>query len=95
MYWNLFSGSGEKTPPPSVNFDEEMVIAVHWGEGYSGCSNKVSAIDSIVKTRGSVEVIVSELPDLGPCDMIVYPIQMVRVPKTDLSVRFLGAPPDR
>jgi len=94
-YWNRFSGTGEKTPPPTIDFENKMVIVVHWGEGYSGCSNGVNAIQRIERIEDSLNVVVGELPDLGPCDMEVYPIQIVEVPALDLPVKFTGAVPGK
>lgn len=94
-YWNRFSGTGEKTPPPAVDFENRIVIVVHWGQGYSGCSNGVDVIQRIERIEDSVNVVIGELPDLGPCDMDVYPIQMVEIPTTDLPVRFSGATPGK
>lgn len=92
-YWNQFSGSGEKTSPPEVDFNKEMIIVIHWGRGYSGCSNKVNVIREINKSKDSLNVIVDNLPDLGPCDMEVSPIQMVKIPLMDLPVKFTGSIP--
>lgn len=92
-YWNQFSGNGEKTPPPEIDFDKEMVVAICWGSGYSGCSNTVEVIKRIEKTIDSINVVLSDLPNLGPCDMEVYPIQMVRISNLSLPVHFSGSIP--
>lgn len=94
-YWNRFSGTGEKALPPDVDFKNRMVVGVYWGEGHSGCSNGVNVIRGIERIEDSLIVTVGELPDLGPCDMVVYPIQMVEIPAMDLPIRFLGAVPGK
>ncbi|KPJ96559.1 MAG: hypothetical protein AMJ53_00270 [Gammaproteobacteria bacterium SG8_11] len=94
-YWNLFSGSGQKTPPPAVDFEKKMVIAMHWGAGYSGCSNKVDAIERIQIINDSLNVVVKSLPFLGPCDMEVFPLQMVEIARSNLPVKFSGSFPER
>ena len=83
----------EKTPPPEIDFDKEMVVAICWGSGYSGCSNTVEVIKRIEKTIDSINVVLSDLPNLGPCDMEVYPIQMVRISNLSLPVHFSGSIP--
>ena len=95
-YWNTYDGQGAKTPPPGVDFDKEMVIAVFFGSGYSGCSSIVDVIESIVKTPRRIEVRVGalSLEDLGQCDALVYPLQMVKVKKSSLPVVFLGEVPE-
>ena len=92
-YWNSYSEKKKKTPPPYIDFKNKMIIAVHWGEGFSGCSNLVNAIERIEKTEDSLMVVVGELPTLGPCDMLVYPLQIVKVPVMDLPVAFSGEVP--
>jgi hypothetical protein len=94
-YWNRFSGSGEKTPPPAIDFEKRMVIIIHWGAGYSGCSNKVDVIERIQVMNDSLNVVVRDLPFLGPCDMEVYPLQMVEIARSNLPVRFTGSVPER
>ncbi len=91
--WSITDGQGVKTPPPEIDFDHKMVIAVFWGEGYSGCSNGVEAINTIIERDGELVVLVVLLPDLGPCDAVVYPIQMVQLDQTDLPVVFEGDVP--
>jgi len=89
--WSITDGQGVKTPPPEIDFDHKMVIAVFWGEGYSGCSNGVEAINTIIERDGELVVLVVLLPDLGPCDAVVY--QMVQLDQTDLPVVFEGDVP--
>lgn len=88
-YWTRQDSLG-RTPPPAVNFEEDMVIAVFWGCGYSGCYWWVEAIERIIIRSGRIEVHIAPLPDLGDCEMIVCPIQVVKLEKSDFPVVFLG-----
>lgn len=88
-YWIKYDSLG-KTPPPAVDFEEDMVIAVFWGCNYSGCRFWVEAIERIITRSGRIEVHVGPLPDLGYCDMIVCPLQVVKMRKSDFPVVFVG-----
>ena len=68
-----------------------MLIGVQWGGGYSGCSSLVEAIESIGIHDQRIEVRVGPLPDLGECLAVVYPIQIVRIPRSDFHVVFSSA----
>ncbi len=91
--WSITDGEGVKTAPPAIDFSQKMVIGVFWGEGYSGCGNSVEAIETIVQREGEIVVVVGPLPDLGLCDALVYPVQMVLVDRSDLPVVFEGSVP--
>jgi hypothetical protein len=96
QYWNVYDGQGQKTPPPRINFEREMVIAVFYGSGFSGCSNWIEVIEGVVKTPGQIEVRVGPLPveDLGPCLAIVHPLQVAKVRRSSLPVVFTGEVPE-
>ncbi|MCH8961439.1 MAG: hypothetical protein IH820_08980 [Bacteroidetes bacterium] len=53
----------------------------------------VEAINTIIQRDGELVVLVGLLPDLGPCDAVVYPIQMVQLDQTDLPVVYEGDVP--
>ena len=91
-YWTRDDSLG-RTPPPTVDFEEDMIIALFWGCGYSGCHSWAEAIERIITRSGRIEVHVGPLPDLGNCDMIVCPIQVVRMRKSDVPVVFIGDVP--
>lgn len=95
LYWNQFGGSGHKTPPPEIDFDHEMVIAVFWGGNcsYSGCTNESPSIESILVVGNTLYIIVGEMADLGPCEMCVAPLHLIRTEKSNLPVRFIGNVP--
>jgi hypothetical protein len=90
-YWTRQDSLG-KTPPPAVDFEQDMVIAVFWGCSYSyyGCYSWADAIERIITRSGRIEVHVGPLPDLGGCDMNVCPLQVVKMRKSDLPVVFIG-----
>ena len=85
-------GSGDPLKPPPVDFATQMLLAVHWGAGYAGCSSSVEAIREIRRRDGRLEVQVGPLPDLGDCERVVHPIQVVRLERSEGPVVFLGAP---
>ena len=93
QYWNHYSGNGSKTPAPGIDFKNNMVIGIFWGANYSGCSNRVEVIKVIEKDDDKINLTIEDLPSLGPCDMIVAPLQMVSLPKSDLPVIFTGNVP--
>ena len=88
-------GSADKRPPPpAVNFDENILIAVFWGgNGYGGCTSYAKAIQKVKSSNAMVSVHVGKLPDLGPCRMIVHPLQVIKVESTGLAVVFKGHVP--
>lgn len=92
-YRGLSDGYGNKTPPPSIDFAEKMVLCVHYGTFYSGCSNYVEVVERVGRIGDTITVTVARLPDLGPCRMVVSPIQMVTIPQSSLKVVFAGEVP--
>jgi hypothetical protein len=95
-YWTVYT-LGEKTPPPPVDFDNEMVIAIFYGTGYIGCSNWVEVIDEIWVGSRQIEVHIGIQLDrvIGPCDMNLNPLQMVTIQRSDLPVVFTGYLPEQ
>lgn len=91
-YWNNWTATG-KTPAPVIDFTREMVVAVFYGEKYSGCSNEVEVIQDILQSPASLTVRIGPLPALGYCDARIAPLQMVRIPASTLPVTFTGMVP--
>lgn len=91
--WSAFWTAHSGTPVPPVDFADEIVAGVFWGTGFSGCSNRVDAVRKVARYSLRVEVDVAPLPDLGDCEMIVYPNQLVRFRRIDLPVVFTGSAP--
>ena len=93
--WHVYDGQGDKTPPPDIDFEQKMVIAVFYGSGYSGCENFVEAIETIIEISGKIEVRIGPLTrrDLGMCDAVINPLQMVEIERAGLPVIFEGDVP--
>lgn len=88
------NANGEQVAPPAVDFDEDMLIAVFWGDkGYAGCSFFAEAIKSVSAESKALTVEVGKLPDLGPCQMLVMPLQVIKVGRTETTVAFKGHVP--
>ncbi len=94
-YWFSRNGQGEKTPLPYIDFEQKMVLAIFYGTGYSGCSNFVETIEAIIEISGNIEVRIGPLTneDLGACDAVIDPLQMVKIERSDLPVIFTGEIP--
>lgn len=91
LYWTG-QDDGEKSAPPHIDFETEMVIGVKWGV-QTGCHNESESIRFILEENDTIFVIVDEMADLGLCDMIVYPIHLVKTARSDLEVVFMGEVP--
>lgn len=79
---------------PTIDFLTEMVVVVSPGPR-SGCSNRVSIIREVIQTVDSVVVGVGRRPsdDGGlqiTCMMVVYPVEIARLPRTSRPVVFRG-----
>ncbi|MFQ5583633.1 MAG: hypothetical protein ACE5GL_04295 [Calditrichia bacterium] len=92
-YWNQYSGEGQKTAPPDVDFNRKMVVVLTWGQGYSGCANHVKTVEQVERTGDTLKIIIGPLPSLGPCDMKVAPVQMIRIPRMEIPIVFEGDVP--
>jgi len=79
-------------PPPEVAFQDTMVIVLTWGCCLLGCGNDVEAIRSVVFDGTSVVVDVGS-PYRLPCQLVIWPIQMVKIRRIDLPVVFTGETP--
>ena len=90
--WNFVDDDGLFAPLPAIDFTRKMVIAVSWGS-MGGCPQDVQAIETIVQREGEIVVVVGPLPDLGGCDALFTPVQMVQIDRSDLPVVFEGEVP--
>lgn len=88
-YWNLYDNTG-KTDPPEVDFENETVIGVFWGARPQGCYNWVNCLNVIYVNGNFMQIYIAPLPDLGWCDVIVHPLQVIKVRMTDIHVEFTG-----
>ena len=78
-------------PPPEIDFSKEMVVVVAMGQRPT--SGYWIFVDGACETDGQVEVFVSSVEDvkckgLGQFDVLTYPADAVRLPRTDLPVVF-------
>ncbi len=85
--------TGNRIPPPSIDFGKEMVLALFWGPGYGGCTNEANAISTIEIVDSKVIVNVGEVQFLGLCRAMQHPQQVVTLEKVDLSVVLKGKVP--
>lgn len=92
-YWNQYSGDGQKTDPPDVDFNRDIVVVLTWGQGYSGCANNVKAVQKVERAGDTLKIVVGPLPSLGPCDMKLAPVQMIRIPRMEIPIVFEGDVP--
>jgi hypothetical protein len=92
--WQEFWEQNSLEPAPEVEFGREMVAGLFWGGGYSGCSNRADAVRSVTELSSEVKVNVDPLSDLGDCEMIVCPAQLIRLPRINKPFRFIGEVPE-
>ncbi|UCE66599.1 MAG: hypothetical protein JSU85_00870 [Candidatus Zixiibacteriota bacterium] len=89
--WDSFCDEywGGGIPRPEVDFENNMIIGIFWGQT-SGCYEWVNCVRTVFIRRGVIEVHISPMPDLGDCEMIVYPMQVIKIRSHELPVEFHG-----
>ena len=92
--WEALWEQHSSEPAPEVDFAWETVAGVFWGGGYAGCTNRADAIRSVVQRSSSVTIDVAPLNDLGDCEGLVCPAQLIRLPRIDKPFRFVGEVPE-
>lgn len=92
--WKKIFSASPRIDSQSIDFDKSMVICIGWGMRFSGCFNEVETVKLIEMRADEIEVVLGPFPDLGPCEMIVYPIELIVIDQSDLPVRFSGTPLD-
>lgn len=93
--WEAFWTDQGVGPAPVVDFGSSIVVAIFWGDrGYAGCQDYAEAIRRIELHEQMLLVDIGPLPDLGACERIVRPLQVVTVPVTGEPVVFTGEFPD-
>jgi len=88
--WGYDGKITHATPPP-VDFNRYMLVAVSLGDR-SGCDNQYWWVQRIRTTADSIVVEVGE--PVGPeitCAMMIQPLDVVRIPRTEKRVTFLPA----
>jgi hypothetical protein len=89
-WWDLLTGRNGNTPPPSVDFDTDMIVLV--GSGNHSVNGFKVRIDSIVRRRGALAI---HVIDVGPgerCPAGTWPNQpvvAVRVARHAETSRFI------
>ena len=76
-------------PPPEVDFSKEMVVVAAMGQRPT--SGYRTFIDGACEVDGQLEVFVSNVDDvscIGRADVVTYPADAVRLPRTDLPIVF-------
>ncbi|UCC79964.1 MAG: hypothetical protein JSW64_00995, partial [Candidatus Zixiibacteriota bacterium] len=76
---------------PLVDFEKYMIIAIFWGQS-GGCYSWANGVKDVFIRQGVIEVHLIE-PDLGYCDMIIWPLQVIKMKKYDLPIEFHGCIP--
>ena len=80
---------------PEVDFESQLVIGVFYGgTSRSGCRSDVEVVEAVRLEDDVLVVEIRPLPNLGMCDMIVYPAEMVVVSARSRDVRFVGDVPE-
>jgi hypothetical protein len=92
--WQEFWEQNSAEQAPEVEFGRETVAGIFYGGGYSGCSNRADVVRSVTELTSEVKVDVDPLNDLGDCEMIVCPAQLIRLPRIDKPFRFIGEVPE-
>lgn len=93
-FWKKHGGEGSV---PTVDFNRQTVLGIFYGGSlHGGCRSRVDVIREVRQEGETLSVDVGKLPDLGPCRMVVYPIDVVAVevaPSQALEVDFRGQVP--
>jgi hypothetical protein len=85
---------GNVVPLPTVDFERQMVVGVFYGGSFhGGCSSQVDVVETVRHDGDALVVSVGALPDLGICQAVVYPADMVVVDAVSPKVRFVGKLP--
>lgn len=91
QYWSG-DDPGVNIPRPEVDFESDMIIGVFWGPT-GGCYSWVDCIRAVFIRPDVIDIHISSLPDLGDCEMIVWPMQVIIMERHDLPVEFHGHVP--
>lgn len=93
-FWKKHGGD---VPVPTADFNRQTVLGVFYGGSlHGGCRSRVHVIREVRQEGETLSVDVGKLPDLGPCRMVVHPIDLVAVdvdPSQALDVDFKGQVP--
>lgn len=91
--WSDSTNTDSLAHAPAVDFSRRTAVGMFWSPR-SGCDNLVEAVEEVVRTAPHVaEVEIGPLPDLGDCEALVYPVQVITFEKSR-RVDFSGMLPD-
>jgi len=92
--WNSFCDEywSGNIPRPEVDFDYAMVIGIFWGWD-GGCYRWVNCVQGVYIRQDVIDVHIAPLPDLGDCDMVIWPLQVITMDKYEMPVEFHGYVP--
>lgn len=82
---------GNNIPRPEVDFEVDMVVGIFWGQT-GGCYHWVNCVRAVFIRRDVIEVQIGR-PDLGSCDRIIWPKQIIKMDRHDFPVEFYGDVP--
>ena len=92
-FWKQFTAQvppGQWVPPlPEIDFSKEMIVVSAMGQRPT--SGYLTVIDGACEVDGHVEVFISSVEDvkcIGVADVLTYPADAVRLPRSDLPVVF-------
>jgi hypothetical protein len=90
LWARMTSNHGPKRPAPAVDFSREMVIAVAMGTRASGGFGiRVTEVNASVGEITATVVSTSPGRTCGTTAALTAPMDVVRVPRTSLPVRFV------
>ena len=89
-FWKGLARPGQWVPPlPEIDFTKEMIVVSAMGQRPT--SGYWNAIDGACEVDGQLEVFISSVEDvkcIGEADVLTYPADAVRLPRSDLPVVF-------
>ena len=75
---------------PAIDFTREMVAAVSFG-GYSSCIRQADFVHRVEQTADSLRIVLYHPYEPTACDLYVEPLDLVRLPRSELPARFVPA----
>ncbi len=76
-----------RAPAPEVDFSRYMLVGIFFGQD-SGCQTIVSSVSRVETDSEGIHIIFHQIHNLGLCDMVVYPQQVIQIPRSALPVLF-------
>ena len=92
VWINLFTKYDRKPPVPTIDFDNKMLVVIALGERNTGGYS--IQVNSILETKNEIKINVSENKPGPTCltsSVMVYPFQLIEIPKTAKKITFTKA----